>query len=52
VTDHASKLAARYSQPQILEHRDPAAIGARIAPRDSFDGNEFFRHARWPSRVL
>src|SRR5271154_7390687 len=44
MADHAGEFAARHRQPQIFEHRDLAAVGARIAFCDGFDGNEFLGH--------
>src|SRR4029077_20271552 len=44
VTDHAGEFAAPHRQPEILEHRDMAAVGAWIALCDRFDGNELFGH--------
>src|SRR6266436_9596090 len=44
VPNHAAELAARHRQPEIFEHRDRAAIGARIAFCNPLDGNEFVGH--------
>jgi hypothetical protein len=44
VPDHAAELAARHRQPEIFEHRDRAAIGARIAFCNPLDGNELVGH--------
>src|SRR5258708_9500217 len=44
MADHAAEFTARHRQPEILEHRDFAAARARIAPRDTLDGNEFLGH--------
>src|SRR6476660_971496 len=47
VPDYAAELAARHRQPEIFEHRDRTAVGARIAFCNALDGNELFRaHAR------
>src|ERR1700737_2830770 len=48
VPDHAAELAARHRQPEILEHRDLAAVGAGIAFCDALDGNELIGHAQYP----
>ena len=48
VADHAAELAARHRQPEILEHRDLAATGARIALGDALDGDEFVGHRFTP----
>ena len=40
VADHADELAPLHRQPQILEDRGLAAIGAGIALGDALDGDE------------
>src|ERR1700755_3367441 len=42
--DHPAELAAVHRQPEILEHRDGAAIRAGISLGDAFDRDEFFGH--------
>src|ERR1700716_265185 len=44
MADHAAELAARHRKPEIFAHRDLAAISARIALCDAFDGDEFVAH--------
>src|SRR3954453_6451038 len=44
MADHAAELATRHRQPQVLEHRYLAAVGARIALGDGLDGDEFIGH--------
>src|SRR6266481_4807990 len=53
VANHAAELAARHRQPEIFEHRNRTAIGARIAFCNALDGNELVGHCiRSPDTFL
>src|SRR5262249_2452880 len=44
VPDDAGELAARYRQPEVLEHGGGAAARRRKPLGDPFDGDEFVGH--------